>query len=219
MYGGLRNFSSPINLTPDFIPFRQLGQYEDPELEGLYYNRFRYYDCTIGNYISQDPIGLAGNNPTFYGYVKDSNSWIDIFGLDITTFYHAGSLSGPIDPSKGRTNLDFNPSGQGGFYVTTDKAQAQQWAEMRGHPEITQFDVPNSELEKLNIKKFDGASDEWAKFVTDGRAGKLEHNFDAVSGPMLANPRGKNPKPIGSQFAIFTDKAAKLFDNFKVKCS
>ncbi|OWP79910.1 hypothetical protein BWK63_11105, partial [Flavobacterium covae] len=45
----------PINLTPDFIPFRQLGQYEDPELEGLYYNRFRYYDCSIGNYISQDP--------------------------------------------------------------------------------------------------------------------------------------------------------------------
>ncbi|WP_412531073.1 RHS repeat-associated core domain-containing protein [Flavobacterium columnare] len=81
MYGGLRNFSSPINLTPDFIPFRQLGQYEDPELEGLYYNRFRYYDCSIGNYISQDPIGLAGNNPTFYGYVHDSNSWVDPFGL------------------------------------------------------------------------------------------------------------------------------------------
>nr|WP_318580832.1 HYD1 signature containing ADP-ribosyltransferase family protein [Flavobacterium columnare] len=81
MYGGLRNFSSPINLTPDFIPFRQLGQYEDPELEGLYYNRFRYYDCGIGNYISQDPIGLAGNNPTFYGYVADSNSWVDVTGL------------------------------------------------------------------------------------------------------------------------------------------
>ncbi|WP_459926614.1 RHS repeat-associated core domain-containing protein [Flavobacterium covae] len=83
MYGGLRNFSSPINLTPDFIPFRQLGQYEDPELEGLYYNRFRYYDCSIGNYLSQDPIGLHGNNPTFYGYVHDSNSWVDPFGLDI----------------------------------------------------------------------------------------------------------------------------------------
>ncbi|WP_317174882.1 RHS repeat domain-containing protein [Flavobacterium columnare] len=81
IYGGLRNFSSPINLTPDFIPFRQLGQYEDPELEGLYYNRFRYYDCSIGNYISQDPIGLEGNNPTFYAYVHDSNSWVDPFGL------------------------------------------------------------------------------------------------------------------------------------------
>jgi uncharacterized protein RhaS with RHS repeats len=34
-----------------------------------------------GMYISQDPIRLAGNNPTLYGYVKDVNSWIDIFGL------------------------------------------------------------------------------------------------------------------------------------------
>ncbi|WP_258129670.1 HNH/endonuclease VII fold putative polymorphic toxin [Flavobacterium columnare] len=64
------------------FPFRQLGQYEDLELEGLYYNRFRYYDCSTGNYISQDPIGLLGNNPTFYGYVFDSNTEIDPFGLD-----------------------------------------------------------------------------------------------------------------------------------------
>jgi hypothetical protein len=32
-------------------------------------------------YISQDPIGLVGNNPTLYGYVKDVNSWVDVFGL------------------------------------------------------------------------------------------------------------------------------------------
>jgi hypothetical protein len=32
-------------------------------------------------YLSQDPIGLAGNNPTLYGYVKDINSWVDVFGL------------------------------------------------------------------------------------------------------------------------------------------
>jgi uncharacterized protein RhaS with RHS repeats len=32
-------------------------------------------------YLSKDPIGLAGNNPTLYGYVKDTNSWIDILGL------------------------------------------------------------------------------------------------------------------------------------------
>ena len=35
------------------------AQYEDSET-GLYYNRFRYYDSSTGNYISQDPIGLAG---------------------------------------------------------------------------------------------------------------------------------------------------------------
>ncbi|WP_444658168.1 RHS repeat domain-containing protein [Flavobacterium columnare] len=81
IYGKLRNFNSHIGLTPDFIPFRQLGQYQDPELDGLYYNRFRYYDCETGLYVSQDPIGLAGNNPTLYAYVHDSNKLVDIFGL------------------------------------------------------------------------------------------------------------------------------------------
>ncbi|MFJ1382450.1 DUF6531 domain-containing protein [Capnocytophaga canimorsus] len=71
-----------INLQGDkaFIPFRQLGQYEDVET-GLYYNRFRYYDCNTGTYISQDPIGLAGNNPNIYAYVFDSNTEVDVFGL------------------------------------------------------------------------------------------------------------------------------------------
>ncbi|QYS87206.1 AHH domain-containing protein [Flavobacterium oreochromis] len=32
-------------------------------------------------YLSQDPIGLKGNNPTLYAYVADSNSWVDPLGL------------------------------------------------------------------------------------------------------------------------------------------
>ena len=68
VYGDLRN----IKGIRDFIPFRQLGQYEDDETR-LYYNRFRYYDPRIGNYISQDPIRLVGGNPTLYGYVIDPN--------------------------------------------------------------------------------------------------------------------------------------------------
>ena len=39
-------------------------------------------------YISQDPIGLAGGNPTLYGYVKDSNWWVDVFGLNDSTQDH-----------------------------------------------------------------------------------------------------------------------------------
>lgn len=35
----------------------------------------------MGMYISSDPIGLAGNNPTLYGYVEDVNAWIDFWGL------------------------------------------------------------------------------------------------------------------------------------------
>ena len=63
-----------------FIPFKYQGQYEDAET-GLYYNRFRYYDPNAGSYISQDPIGLMGGNPTLYGYVRDLNAWIDLLGL------------------------------------------------------------------------------------------------------------------------------------------
>ena len=76
IYGNLRN----LHGSRLFIPFRQLGQYEDEET-GLYYNRFRYYNPNTGTYISQDPIGLAGNNPTLYGYVGDCNKLCDSFGL------------------------------------------------------------------------------------------------------------------------------------------
>ncbi len=63
------------------IPFRFQGQYEDEEI-GLYYNRFRYYDPQTGQYTQQDPIGLAGGNPTLYGYVKNPTIQIDLYGLN-----------------------------------------------------------------------------------------------------------------------------------------
>ena len=77
IYGGLRNLKGERG----FLPFRMQGMYADSELDGLYYNRFRWYDSNTGNYLSQDPIGLAGNNPTLYGYVQNSNVMTDILGL------------------------------------------------------------------------------------------------------------------------------------------
>ena len=61
-------------------PFRYQVQYEDSET-GLYYNRFRYYSPDEGMYTSQDPIGLQGGMQ-LYGYVSDTNYWVDTFGLD-----------------------------------------------------------------------------------------------------------------------------------------
>ncbi|WP_455749961.1 RHS repeat domain-containing protein [Porphyromonas gulae] len=75
IYGKIRTGNST------FVPFLYQGQYFDAEID-LCYNRFRYYSPDEGTYISQDPIGLAGNNPTIYGYVFDSNTEIDPFGLD-----------------------------------------------------------------------------------------------------------------------------------------
>ncbi|WP_275371143.1 RHS repeat-associated core domain-containing protein [Xenorhabdus bovienii] len=58
---------------------RFAGQYEDEE-NGLYYNRFRYYDRDTGQYLTPDPIGLLGGvNP--YGYVHNPTGWVDPFGL------------------------------------------------------------------------------------------------------------------------------------------
>ena len=71
-------------------PFLFQGQYYDAEIE-LAYNRFRYYDVEDGRYISQDPIGLAGGL-LFYGYVHDTNGWVDIFGLTKYLVYQAPEL-------------------------------------------------------------------------------------------------------------------------------
>jgi RHS repeat-associated protein len=83
IYGKVHTF---VGRSLSDCPFRYAGMYEDAET-GLCYNRHRYYDPEIGNYISQDPIGLAGNNPTLYAYVHDPNSWIDPFGLDVYGLY------------------------------------------------------------------------------------------------------------------------------------
>jgi RHS repeat-associated protein len=55
------------------------GQYEDEE-SGLYYNRFRYYDCETGQYISADPIGSKGGI-NLYAYVINPLQWLDPLGL------------------------------------------------------------------------------------------------------------------------------------------
>jgi hypothetical protein len=39
-------------------------------------------------YLSQDPIGLDGENPTLYGYVWDTNSELDFFGLKNAELYY-----------------------------------------------------------------------------------------------------------------------------------
>ncbi|QPQ30167.1 RHS repeat-associated core domain-containing protein [Lysinibacillus sp. JNUCC 51] len=76
IYGRVNEFTG----EKDFIPFRYQGQYDDKEVN-LYYNRFRYYSPSEGIYTQQDPIGLEGNNPTLYGYIRDSNIEVDPLGL------------------------------------------------------------------------------------------------------------------------------------------
>lgn len=77
VYGKVANFEGR---SLSDCPFRWAGQYFDFETN-LCYNRYRYYSPETGSYLSQDPIRLAGNNPTLYAYVPNPNTWLDLLGL------------------------------------------------------------------------------------------------------------------------------------------
>jgi RHS repeat-associated protein len=64
-------------------PFQYTGRDSDSDT-GLYYYRARYYDPSVGRFITEDPIGFGGG-VNFYSYVlNNSLNWIDPFGLDTT---------------------------------------------------------------------------------------------------------------------------------------
>ncbi len=64
---------------------RFCGQYADEE-SGLFYNRHRYYESETGQYLSPDPLNLAGGVSP-YSYVHNPVNWIDPFGLTKTPVY------------------------------------------------------------------------------------------------------------------------------------
>jgi len=132
----------------NFIPFRFQGQYEDEET-GLCYNRFRYYSPEDGCYTQQDPIGLAGGNPTLYGYVKDTNILLDIFGLD--TFFRSMSRDEFFDI------LDFgwraSENGMSGKWFADSFEDAITFGQRMGHGADSKFyvlevDIPSDIVDR-----------------------------------------------------------------------
>jgi RHS repeat-associated protein len=88
---------------------RFAGQWFDAE-SGLHYNYNRYYDPNSGQYLSQDPIGLAGGMRT-QGYVADPVHWVDPEGLN--GIYKDADYHGKTDnavksraPTNGQAALD-----------------------------------------------------------------------------------------------------------------
>ena len=60
-------------------PFRLQNQYFDQET-GLHYNFLRYYEPTLGRFITQDPIGLMGGM-NLYSLARNAISYVDPLGL------------------------------------------------------------------------------------------------------------------------------------------
>ena len=64
---------------PCATPLRFPGQYADAE-SGLHYNVYRFYDPSLGRYLSQDPLGL-GPAPNPVAYVDNPLAAADPLGL------------------------------------------------------------------------------------------------------------------------------------------
>ncbi|MDP2905534.1 MAG: RHS repeat-associated core domain-containing protein [Candidatus Omnitrophota bacterium] len=72
-------------------PWLFTGRQYDQE-SGLYFYRNRYYDPTIGRFISQDPTGMV-DGPNLYAYVKNNPvNLIDPLGLCWKKIYDAVAL-------------------------------------------------------------------------------------------------------------------------------
>lgn len=112
--------------------------------------------------------------------------------------YHGSNVDiKTIDLSKCSPNKDFGR----GFYLTTIKEQAQRMA-LRvarmygGSPCINEysFDDKVLSLNDLNIRRFNGPSEEWAQFVITNRNYKriknisednnIDNRYDIVIGPI-----------------------------------
>lgn len=105
--------------------------------------------------------------------------------------YH-GSLNIVAEPKiiiPNRT-LDYGA----GFYTTTSKQQAADWARRRIKNDtdvgyINVYELKEENLQKLSILRFDRPSEEWVDFVEKNRQNiNFKHNYDIVYGP-VANDR------------------------------
>lgn len=90
---------------------------------------------------------------------------------------------------KAQRTLDFG----NGFYTTTSKEQSYKWALIKKNREqslngiINVYEIDDNLLNdnKIRIKRFDGACEEWLEFVVNNRL-KLgfTHDYDIVKGPV-----------------------------------
>ena len=142
--------------------------------------------------------------------------------------YHGSNCDfSAVDLSKGKNKRDFGK----GFYLTTLQNQAKEWAEVLyvryGGDGIFVYEFDFEIKDDLQIKTFDGISEEWLNFVRDNRIkGDVQHNFDIVRGAVADDKTNRTlalfvegiytakqamellyHNKLNDQFSIHTEKA------------
>ena len=97
-----------------------------------------------------------------------------------TLLSNLSSIKGGINLAKCKALTDFGR----GFYLTTDFWQAYEWAMARKTKNDYGIVIgyswePNDEL---NIKRFSGLTNEWAKYIVNCRLGDAKQDYDIVIG-------------------------------------
>ncbi|MCC6329083.1 MAG: RHS repeat-associated core domain-containing protein [Acidobacteria bacterium] len=103
--GASTTYDSFGNSTITNFPsrYRFTGREVD-SFSGLQFSRARFYDSTLGRFISEDPIGFRGGDVNLYGYVKnDPTLWKDPLGLDLYGVVGGGSIWGGAGIGAGGT--------------------------------------------------------------------------------------------------------------------
>lgn len=125
-----------------------------------------------------------------------------------------------IDLTKTRPNKDF---GQG-FYLTADKEQAMQMAKQKvvqsgGTPTVNVYEFDENHLSdnELNIKIFEGYTEEWARFILANRNRESKtkiHDFDIVIGAIADDKVGV--QLFRYRFAYLSEELAVCTTNYPV---
>ena len=86
-------------------PFKYVGKYGVmTEPNGLYYMKARYYDSSIGRFISEDPKGFDGGDVNLMAYVENN----PVNFTDPTGLFKFTVLGQTVDIKLGGTLLGFN---------------------------------------------------------------------------------------------------------------
>jgi len=141
------------------ILFGYTGKPFDTDTQ-LQNNINRWYDASIGRWLSQDPIGFEGNDTNLYRYCSNKSIIIcDNFGLD--TFRSANGkwvISVKMKDSESHYQSGALPEGHGHFRGNTDYAEKELKI---GTKTGDVYNKHNKKIE-MNIKKKMGKS--WDEF-------------------------------------------------------
>ncbi|MGJ4127779.1 RHS repeat-associated core domain-containing protein [Corynebacterium macclintockiae] len=130
-------------------PLLFAGQYEDVE-SGWAYNRFRYYNPTLGAYNAQDPLGLAPRLASAQGYVDHAAYWVDVLGLQGASSHisEASKKVGLPQTVQGTTMKRYGSSPVGGHHIPA-KANYNNAVNSAAHQRDAPA-IPISELSNSN---------------------------------------------------------------------